>query len=45
MEILSDCCGAILFPVEADICTKCYKPCEAIEIKEDMNGNKVKFKL
>ena len=45
METLSDCCGVVLFPVETDICTKCYRPCTAVVIKEDMNGNKIKVKL
>jgi len=45
MKILSDCCSAPLFPVETDICSKCYQVCEPVTTGVDRNGNEVKIKI
>lgn len=31
-EIVSNCCGAPLVPIETEICSDCYEHCEAVEL-------------
>ena len=32
-EIVSNCCGAPLVPIETEICSDCYEHCEAIKLQ------------
>ena len=30
-QVVSNCCGAPLVPIETEICSECYEHCEAIQ--------------
>ena len=45
MNIVSNCCGAPLFPIETDICSQCYEHCDPVVDGEDDNGNIVRLKI
>ena len=30
-QVVSNCCGAPLVPIETEICSECYEHCEAVE--------------
>jgi len=32
IEIVSNCCGASLLPIETDICNQCLEHCDPIEL-------------
>ena len=32
IEVVSNCCGAPLLPIETDICAQCFEHCDLIEL-------------